>query len=253
MIKLSVILITKNEAHNIEACLRSIDFADEIIIVDSGSTDKTITLAKQFSTAVIETADWPGFGPQKNRALAQAKGEWILSIDADERVTPELKAEILNVIQQKTEYQAFYLPRLSSFCGYFIKRCGWYPDYIVRLFRKDSGQFSNDLVHEKVIIDHGEIGKLKNHLIHHTYLTDEDVLRKLNHYSSLGAEQAFKSGKKSSLTKALLHAFSAFIKSYIVKMGFLEGSAGFMVSVSAAETVYHKYLKIWLIQKNNRV
>ncbi|MDF3036657.1 MAG: glycosyltransferase family 2 protein, partial [Paucimonas sp.] len=152
--KLSVVIITKNEAANIGACLASVAFADERIIVDSGSTDGTIELARQAGATVIETADWPGFGPQKNRALDAATGEWIFSIDADERVTKELQDEILMVLGN-ARHAAYEVPRLSSFCGRFIRHSGWYPDYIVRLFRKDSGRFSDHLVHERVLVQAG--------------------------------------------------------------------------------------------------
>ena len=244
--KLSVIIITKNEADNIQACLDSVRFANEWIIVDSGSTDGTVERARTAGATVIETADWPGFGPQKNRALDAAQGEWILSLDADERIPDALRDEILAVINAPA-HDAYALPRLSSFCGRFIRHAGWYPDYIVRLFRKNAGRFSDDLVHESVIVKRGETGRLRTHIVHYSYLDDDAYLRKLGQYSTLGAQQAFAAGKRSSLGKAVAHACSAFLRSYVFKRGFLDGRAGVMVAISTAESTYHKYFKLMLL------
>lgn len=248
--KLSVIIITKNEAAHIVECLSSVAFADEIILVDSGSIDNTIALAEAAGATIIQTQDWPGFGPQKNRALHAACGEWVLSLDADERVTPELQQEIITAIYSTTPHVAFSLPRLSRFCGYFIRHSGWYPDRVIRLFHREAGVFSNALVHEKLLVKNGSIGQLKNHLLHYSYGNDSDVLRKLELYSSLGAQQAFAAGKQSSLTKALVSSFAAFVKNYVIKRGFLDGRAGLMVAISAAESTYHKYLKLMLLAEN---
>ncbi len=252
--KLSVIIITKNEAANIQACLDSVKFANEWIIVDSGSTDGTVELARKAGATVIETADWPGFGPQKNRALDAAQGEWILSLDADERIPDALRDEILAALDAP-DHSSYALPRLSSFCGHFIRHAGWYPDYIVRLFRREAGRFSDDLVHESVIVMQGQPGRLKTPIVHYSYLDDDAYLRKLGQYSTLGAQQAFAAGKRSSLGKAILHACSAFLRSYVFKRGFLDGRAGVMVAISTAESTYHKYFKLMLLcegeQKKN--
>lgn len=248
--KLSVIIITKNEAGNIQACLDSVAFANEWIIVDSGSTDGTVEIARAAGATVIETADWPGFGPQKNRALDAATGDWILSLDADERIPEALRDEILAVLAAP-KHASYALPRLSSFCGHFIRHAGWYPDYIVRLFRKDAGRFSADLVHESVIVAQAG-GKLRTPIIHYSYLDDDAYLRKLGQYSTLGAQQAFAAGKRSSLGKAILHAFSAFLRSFVFKRGFLDGRAGLMVAISTAESTYHKYFKLMLLTEASR-
>ncbi|NEX60914.1 glycosyltransferase family 2 protein [Noviherbaspirillum galbum] len=246
--KLSVILITKNEASNIRACLESVGFANEWIIVDSGSTDGTAQIARDFGATVIETPDWPGFGPQKNRALDAATGDWVLSIDADERITEPLRDEILAAMRDGA-HAAYALPRLSSFCGYFIHHSGWYPDHIVRLFRRGAARFSDSLVHESLRVTQGTTGRLASHMIHYSYLDDESVLHKLNHYSTLGAKQAFAAGKRGGLGKAVGHALSAFLRSYVFKRGFLDGRAGLMVAISAAESTYHKYLKLMLLSE----
>jgi glycosyltransferase involved in cell wall biosynthesis len=246
--KLSVIIITKNEADNIQACLDSVSFADQWIIVDSGSTDGTVGIARAAGATVIETTDWPGFGTQKNRALDAATGEWVLSLDADERIPEALRDEILAAITT-SPHAAYAVPRLSSFCGNFIRHAGWYPDFIVRLFRRDAGRFSDDLVHESVILKQKTAARLKTAIVHYSYPDDDAYLRKLGQYSSLGARQAFAAGKRSSLRKAILHSVSAFLRSYLFKRGFLDGRAGLMVAISTAESTYHKYFKLMLLSE----
>jgi len=245
--KLSVIIITKNEAANIQACLDSVAFANEWIIVDSGSTDGTVELARAAGATVISKTDWPGFGAQKNRALDAARGVWVLSLDADERIPPALRDEILAVINGPAG-DSYALPRLSSYCGHFIRHSGWHPDYIVRLFRRGVGRFSDDLVHESVIVS-GVSGRLKTPMIHYSYVDDDAYLRKLGQYSTLGAQQAYAAGKRSTLGKAILHACSAFLRSFIFKRGFLDGRGGLMVAISTAESTYHKYFKLMLLSE----
>ena len=246
LMKLSVIIITKNEARYIQECLESVKFANEWIIVDSGSTDGTQDIARAFGATVIETPDWPGFGPQKNRALDAATGDWVLSIDADERIPEDLRGEILAAIESGRQ-PAYAIPRLSSYCGYFIRHSGWYPDYIVRLFQRDAGRFSTDLVHESVKLKRDDCGKLKNHMLHYSYADDETYLRKLQQYSTLGAQQAFARGKRTGLAGAILHGCTSFLRSYITRRGFLDGKAGVMVALSSAESTYHKYFKLMLM------
>ncbi len=245
--KLSVIIITKNEASNIQACLECVAFANEWIIVDSGSTDGTVEIARSLGATVIAPPDWPGFGPQKSRALAAAQGEWVLSVDADERISPALATEIMAVIAAP-KHQSYAIPRLSNYCGYFIRHSGWYPDYIVRLFLRAEGRFSPDLVHERVVVT-APSGKLRHPIINYSYPDDEVYLRKLSQYSSLGARQAYDAGKRSGLGKAILHAISAFLRSFFFKRGFLDGRAGLMVAISTAESTYHKYFKLMLLSE----
>jgi glycosyltransferase involved in cell wall biosynthesis len=249
--KLSVIIITKNEAANIQACLDSVRFADQWIVVDSGSTDATVAIARAAGATVIETADWPGFGAQKNRALAAAQGEWVLSLDADERLPEALQQEIQAALAAPA-HAAYALPRLSSYCGYFIRHSGWYPDYIIRLFRREAGYFSADQVHERVIVENNSCGHLRTPMTHYSYRDDGEYLRKLNQYSELGAKQAFAAGKRAGLGKAIAHAVSAFIRSFIFKRGFLDGRAGVMVAISSAESTYHKYFRLMLLTEAER-
>ncbi len=241
MTTLSVILITKNEAANIRACLESVAFADETIVVDSGSTDDTVAIARAMGAKVYEH-DWPGFGPQKNRALAYAAGEWIFSIDADERVTPELRIE-LEQAMRTDEAEGFFCPRLSQFCGTFIHHSGWYPDYVLRLFKRGKGRFSNSLVHESVLLD-GRSAKLNSPLLHYSYLDRADVERKVAHYSDAAARQMHVAGKRTSLLRAALSAGWAFVRTWVIRLGMLDGRAGWGIAMMNARTTWLKYRKL---------
>ncbi|MBY4895634.1 glycosyltransferase family 2 protein [Cupriavidus sp. AU9028] len=244
---ISVVLITKNEAHNIAACLESVSWCDRAIIVDSGSTDGTQDLARALGAQVVETADWPGFGPQKNRALAHADTDWVLSIDADERVTPELREQIVAAMQSGSA-DAYRMPRLSRFCGRFIRHAGWYPDYVVRLFRRGKARFTDDLVHENLIVD-GTTGSLSTPLLHYTYDDFSQVLRKVEQYSTLGARQSFARGKTATPASAVLHGTWAFVRTYLLRRGFLDGAQGLGVAMMNAHASYYKYIKLWHLQR----
>lgn len=248
MTRLSVILITMNEAANIRACLESVDWADEIVVVDAGSTDGTLEIAREFTSHVYLHPDWPGFGPQKNHALDYATGDWVLSLDADERVTPELRAEIAAVLASP-HAEGYRIPRLSSFCGRFMHHSGWRPDYVLRLFRRDKGRFSDALVHEAVQLQ-GRIDNLKHDLLHYSYRDLDDVLLKLNGYSSAAAEMLERRGKRGGLARALFHGFWAFFRTYFLRAGFLDGREGFVLAVMNAENSYYRYLKLWFMQKS---
>jgi glycosyltransferase involved in cell wall biosynthesis len=242
---LSVIIITKNEESHIAKCLESVKWADEIIVLDSGSSDETVSICRQFTPHVFET-DWQGFGIQKQRALEKATGEWVLSIDADEIISPELRAEMENAISQN-QFDAFLLPRLSSYCGRFIKHGGWYPDFILRLFRRELGEFSDAVVHEIVLVN-GRISKLNSPILHDSYKDLAEVLRKMDSYSTLGATMLFQRDVKSSVSKAVLRGFWTFFRAYFLRRGFLDGSHGLMLAVYSGETTYYKYLKLWELQ-----
>ncbi|MCK5719693.1 MAG: glycosyltransferase family 2 protein [Thiomargarita sp.] len=244
---LSVIIITKNAAKHIKNCLDSVAWADEIIIVDSGSTDDTLNICRSFTDKIFVNTDWQGFGLQKNRALNKATQEWILSIDADEQVTPALKQEIKQIINQ-SNCSAFLIPRRSHYCQREIKHSGWYPDYVLRLFRRDVAKFSHDLVHEKVETI-GEIGTLNQALLHYPFDSLEQVLDKINHYSTANALQHYQNGKASSLKTAIFHGIWAFLRTYILQRGFLDGREGFILAISNAEGTYYRYLKLMYLQQ----
>lgn len=252
MPKLSVILITKNESTHILECLNSVRFADEWIVVDSRSTDGTIEQAQQWGATVYTYDDWPGFGVQKNRALKHATGEWVLSIDADERVTPELAAEIQRVVYRDDKaFAAYTMPRLSSFCGNFMRHGGWWPDRVLRLFRREQGRFSDRKVHESVQVE-GAVGQLKNPFIHYTHPTLEAVINKMNGYSTAGAQVMLERGRKGGVLKAVSHALWTFLRAYIFRAGFLDGRYGFMAAVSNAEGTYYRYVKRWLMDQSKQ-
>jgi len=246
---LSVMVITKNEAHNIGACLHSAMFADQIVVVDSGSTDETVQIAKSLGAEVVVSTDWPGFGVQKNRALALANSEWVLSLDADERLTPELLAEIQATLKAP-HFDVYSFPRLSSYCGQYIRYSGWYPDRVIRLFRRRSARFSDDLVHEKVITS-SVVGQLHFPLLHESFPDAESVVDKVNRYSTAGALSLFARGKKSSLSQALLRGFWAFVRTYFLRFGFLDGRLGLVLAISNAEGTYYRYLKLWLLSQGS--
>jgi len=248
--RLSVIIITKNEEKNIRVCLDSVAWAEEIIVLDSGSTDATVKICKQYTDKVYET-DWIGFGPQKNRALNYASGDWVLSLDADEWITPELKAEILTAMQKHGSYAAFEIPRLSSYCGQYMRHSGWWPDYVTRLGLRGKARFIERRIHERMIID-GNVGRLSNPIMHASYKDLEHVLTKLNQYSTDNADVLLAEGKKSSLSKAFLHGLWSFIHTYIVHAGFLDGRMGFILAVYNAEGTYYKYLKLMMLNRNKK-
>lgn len=246
MAKLSVIIITKNEENAIGDCLESVKWAHELIVVDSGSTDRTIEICKSYGAIVSIEKDWPGFGKQKNRALNLATNEWVLSIDADERVTPQLRDEILNAIGKPATNVAFRIPRKSSFCGQFINHSGWWPDFVLRLFPRTDAKFSDDLVHERVLFN-GKIKSLEEPFIHISHNDLDEVLNKSNRYSSDSAAMLLAKGQTSSLSKAILHGVWAFIRTYFLRRGFLDGRIGLILAIATAETTYYRYLKLMMM------
>ena len=248
MPSLSVIVIARNEARNIADCVRSAAFADEVVVLDSGSTDNTPDLARAAGAKVSVAPDWQGFGVQKNRALALAQGDWVFSIDADERITPELQLQIRAAIGSPQGNVAFTVNRRSSFCGQYMLHSGWYPDRVLRLFRRDAARFSNDLVHERVVAD-GPVGRLSGELLHESMRDLESSLDKLDRYSTAGARDLQRRGKRGSLAAALGHGLWAFFRTYVLRRGFLDGALGFVLAVSVAEGTYYRYLKLWLLQR----
>jgi len=252
-IDLSVILITHNESRNALACLQSVAFADEWIVVDSGSSDDTREIAKAFGAQVVLAADWPGFGAQKNRALALARGRWVLSIDADERVDGELAAQIRAAIAQRSGAVAGYeLSRLSSFCGQWMRHGDWYPDRVLRLFRREAGRFSDDQVHEHLQVQ-GQVTRLRGQLLHDTMPSLDDALAKMNRYSSGRAQDLVQAGRSGSVVSALGHALWAFLRGYVLRRGFLDGRLGLVLALYVAEGTYYRYLKMWLLGRQPAV
>jgi glycosyltransferase involved in cell wall biosynthesis len=244
---LGVAIITKNAQTHLTACLRSVQWADQIVIVDSGSADNTLIIAGQFTSHVHQTPDWPGFGIQKNRAIQHLTTDWILTLDADEVVSEALAASIQATLQNP-QYDIYQLNRLSNYCGRWIQHTGWHPDWLPRLFKHGSAHYSNDLVHERLMFD-VEIGSLNGLLYHHSFDDLESVLDKINRYSSAGAQQRYAKGQSSGLGSAIAKGLWTFIRSYIVQRGFLDGREGFILSVSNAEGAYYRQLKLMYLRE----
>jgi glycosyltransferase involved in cell wall biosynthesis len=246
---LTVIVITKDEEASIARALRSVAFADEIVVVDSGSTDRTVEIAREHATKVTVTDDWPGFGPQKNRALDLATGDWVLSLDADEWLSAESAEEIRRVVANgATGAAAYRMPRRSSFCGRFLRHSGWWPDYVVRLFRRGSARFSDDIVHERVIVD-GTLATLVQPIMHETFVDLEDLIGKMNRYSTLTAQQLRQNGRTAGLVEAVARASWAFLRTYVFRAGFLDGREGFMLALATAEGTYYRYVKLMQLSR----
>ena len=249
---LSVILITRNEEANLEDCLASLDgLATQIVVVDTQSTDRTLAIAQGYGALISSPPDWPGFGPQKNRALDLATEDWVLSLDADERLTPDLRMEIKEVLD-KPQADCYAIPRLSWYCGRFMRYSGWTPDYVDRLFKRGSARFSTDLVHER-LVPNGPVLKLKNQMLHYSFMNHAQVQEKMERYSTASAQQAFAKGKTASPLQAILHAAWSFIRTYVLRAGFLDGSQGYSLACSNAQGTYHRYMKLWRLHQTARL
>lgn len=248
---LSVILITRNEEANLRDCLTSLDgLADQIVVVDTQSTDHTLKIANEFGALTHSPSDWPGFGPQKNRALDLAVCDWVLSLDADERLTPALRQEIMDVLANP-KADCYAIPRLSWYCGRFMRHSGWTPDYVDRLFKRGTARFSTDLVHER-LIPQGPVFKLQNQMLHYSFMNREQVRAKMERYSTDSAQQAFAKGKTASPLKAILHGAWSFIRTYLLRAGFLDGPQGFSLACSNAQGTYYRYMKLWRLHQMAR-
>jgi glycosyltransferase involved in cell wall biosynthesis len=249
-LSLSVIIITHNEAGNIADCLAGVAFADEIVVLDSGSTDHTVELARAAGAVVHISPNWPGFGPQKNRALALAGGDWVLSLDADERVTPELAAQIQKAMSDG-EGLAYRLPRLTQFCGRWIYHCGWTPDHVLRLFKRGTARFSDDLVHERLVLSQGKIKRLQAPLLHFSYPTPGHYWRKLEQYSQAWALQRHALGHTTSMSRAALSGVVTFVRAYFFRLGFLDGAMGFAVCSMQAQAAFGKYFALYCLNQDH--
>lgn len=244
---ISAVIITLNEEFNIERCLASLQgIADEILIVDSLSTDRTKELALQFPNVKFHTQQWLGYSAQKNFANNLASFDTILSIDADEVISEELKESILEIKQTKENpLQVFEVSRLTNYCGHWIKHCGWYPDKKIRIFNRKMIQWQGDFVHETLSLpENAEIIHLNGDLLHYSYNTSFDHLERLNKYSSLAAKEAFKKGKKSSICGIWFRPKWRFFRDYILKGGILDGYAGYQVCKMSAYVTFAKYIKL---------
>lgn len=250
MKRLSVVIITRNEAYNLPRCLEAVRWADEIVLVDSHSTDRTREIAREFDVRIIEI-DWAGFGPAKRIGVQQATGDWILSVDADEEVSEKLAAQIREIAAKDETFHGYFVRRRTSFLGRWIYHCGWYPDPVMRLFLKEYGQFNEAVVHERVEL-RGIAGHLTGELLHYSFPTLEHYLIKSDRYTTLGAQEAFAAGKRARWYDLVFKPPLSFFKHYVSKRGFMDGMEGFQVSVLSANAVFVKYAKLrhlWKMKK----
>ncbi|MGC1462820.1 MAG: glycosyltransferase family 2 protein [Terracidiphilus sp.] len=249
---LSVVLITLNEAVNLPLTLASVRWAQEIVVVDSGSTDATVDIALKAGARVFEEP-WKGFATQKNSAIAHAKGEWILSLDADEEVSPELAREIQELLAGEPRQSAYRIPRLNHFLGKPLRHGGYWPDPKLRLFRCGTASFAQRPVHETMETT-GSIGRLKNQLIHHCYPTLEDYIEHMNRYSTAGAQMLVDSGRAPRTVlalglNALLNPAATFVYNYIFRLGFLDGREGLLQHLNHSVYIHWKFVKAWQAAK----
>jgi len=245
--RLSVTIIACNEAHNIRACLQSIAWADEVIVVDSGSTDQTVEICRQLSAQVIQRP-WPGHVRQKQYALEQASGDWILSLDADERLSPEATEEIKRIVLRGSPAaDGFILPRQSYYLGRWIRHGGWYPDYKLRLVRRGTAAWGGDDPHDKLILQ-GRTAKLQGKILHNVYASIADQLRTVDSFSRITAEQWHRQGRRSSLALMLLKPPARFLECYVWKLGFLDGMPGLIIAVITSYYAFLKWAKLWELQ-----
>ena len=242
---ISAVVITRNEEAVIRRCVESLAWADELIVMDSGSTDRTVDICRELGANVFD-ADWQGPATQRNRGMERAAGEWILALDADEWVSDELRREIEATLAASPPAVAYRIPRLSSYCGRPMRHGGWWPDYVSRLFRRDAARFEGGIVHDRLVCA-GPLGRLHNHLLHEPFTDLTKVLVKLNAYSTWGAEVMHGEGKRSGLARAVGHGAWTFFRTYVLRGGFLDGREGFMLAVSNAEGTYYKYVKLMLM------
>jgi (heptosyl)LPS beta-1,4-glucosyltransferase len=252
MKKISICIICKNEESKIADCLASVSWADEIVIVDSGSTDNTLEIAKEFTDKIFVEECWLGFGMQRRRAEDFAINDWIFAIDCDEIVTEELKNEILSHVSEASNDDVFYINRLTNFCGQFIYHSGWYPDRIARIYNKESYRYNEALVHEALDCKGCNKIRLKGDLLHYQYDDIYQYINKRNGYANLGAEYKHKQGKQSSILKATSSAIFAFIRHYFLRLGFMDGRLGFVIAIIQMQYTFNKYLFTYFLQKNNK-
>ncbi len=240
--RVSAVVITHSEERNIERCLSSLTFADEIVVLDSYSTDRTVEIARRFTDKVSQR-EFTGFSDQKNAAMDLASNDWVFIVDADEVVTPELSAEIGKAVSSD-RYAAYRLPRLTYFVGKPIRHCGWYPDLITRLARKSKARFGDRLVHESLEVD-GPIGTLSSDLIHHSYQDLQDMVRKTGQYSQAAALQKIRNGRCFRLSDLLFAPGLTFLKKYILQQGYRDGMRGFLISAMCQCGVFLRYAMLW--------
>ena len=243
-LSLAVVIVAKNESANIAECVASASFASEILVLDSGSSDGTQTIARAAGARVVET-DWPGYGPQVARGFGMVSSDWVFSLDADERIPQTLQRKIVEAVNEGT-CDGWRVARWSEFCGRVMQHGGWRPDRTLRLGRRARSGFTSDYLHARMTVD-GRIGDIDASLVHRSYPDIHDVLEKLDRYSSGSARDMQARGKRGGLGKAIAHGMFAFLRTYLLRRGFLDGRHGLMLAIYNAEYAYYKYVKLMLL------
>ncbi|MEK9629523.1 MAG: glycosyltransferase family 2 protein [Nitrospinota bacterium] len=250
MEKLSVTIITKNEESNIGRCLESLKWVDEVVVVDTHSSDRTVEICRQHTDKIFDES-WHGYGKQKNICASHAKNRWVLNVDADEVVTPESAAEIQKVLGEGPKYPVYHLPRKNYFGDTWVRFGGWYPDRILRLYDKEQVAFSEVQVHERLEPD-DNAGALENALIHYSYRDEEDYIQRQDRYSTLYAKEKIAKGFRANWTHMYLRPLFTFLKNYVLKQGFIDGSIGFFLAKNSALYTHQKYAKTLLATDEHR-
>ena len=250
MQRVSATIITLNEAAHIGAAIDSVRWADEIVVVDSGSTDGTVDIARSKGATVV-CRSWPGYVEQKNYAASLAANDWIFSLDADERVTPALAGEIRAVLSSEPAYRGFRIPRVSFYLGQWIRTTDFYPDYQVRLYDRRAARWQGLYVHESVSVDGGP-GQLAGEIEHYSFRDLNDHLERIHLYSTLSARQMLEKGRRSGPLRLLIHPPAAFLRNYILRRGFTDGTAGLLLSLVNSYSVFLKFAKLWELSRNSK-
>jgi len=247
----SVTIITLNEAEHIAAAIESARWADEVLVVDCGSTDGTVDLARNSGARVLRR-EWSGYVDQKNFAAERASNDWIFSLDADERVTPALAAEIRALLATEPPLRGYRLPRVAYHLGRWIRTTDFYPDYQTRLYDRRAARWRGNYVHESVAVD-GPAGRLHSELEHYSFRNLRDQLDRINHYTTLAARQMHESGRRSGPLHLLVHPPAAFLRNYLLRRGILDGTAGLTISLMNAYSVFLKFAKLWEMGRSRKV
>ena len=250
MEKISVAIITKDEERNIRDCLESVKWADEILVVDNGSTDRTLSICQEYGARIFQE-EWKGYSGQKNSAVEKAGNEWVLNLDADERVSPELRQEMQKSLEENRGVDGYWIPRKNFFLGQWIRYCGWYPDLNLRLFRKSRGRFGERAVHERVEVE-GKTATLTHPLIHKTYQSLSDFFVRMDRYSTLAAQEMHRARRKFRRMDVVFRPPFTFLQMYLLRAGFLEGYLGFVLSVLYSYYSFAKYIKLKELPKSEK-
>lgn len=247
MVRLSAVVIVKNAAAKLGACLDSVAFADEILVYDGGSSDTTVEIARERGARVVSDRDWQGYGIQRQKAQAEARGDWVFMVDADERVTPGLAAEIRAALDADDPATAYAVPRRTWAFGRYLAHGGWWPDYVIRLYHRDRGRYNDALVHEHVELAPGtRRARFKSPLLHHTYSNLHEYLGKSAAYADFWAEANARDGRSASLGSGIFHAIGCFVRMYLWNLGFLDGRPGLLLALLSSHSTFVKYADLWL-------